>query len=163
MAYSARGFGASTGQIALDSLEALAVQAQGRVPPGVAIVDLDLGTKLADLEAIRQLQRHDFQPIPVIAVASSATMRTRAPAWAAAAPAVWAAFTPYDLEEEREELVRHVNRVLTSGPTKATGRRKVRVPFYAQVRFRPNERPGSASRSLTRSSSRTSWASSTGT
>ena len=118
------------------SLVEVRAAAEAHLAPDVAIIDLDLGREAADLETVRSLKGEKLQNIPVVTMASTATLRSRIPAWAATAPLAWASLAPYDVEEERDELVRHLNRLLVRGQGAPTGRRKPRVPFYAPVRFR---------------------------
>jgi DNA-binding response OmpR family regulator len=107
----------------------------GRTPPEVAVFDLGLWTP-EDLEWARRLEIPTATPMYSLYMQKSAVTLVRPPQWKNVADRIWSSVLPMDADEERDELLRHISRVVTLGTTKGNTRRKPRVPFYSAVRFR---------------------------
>ena len=94
-------------------------------PPDVVVTDVNLGGQ--DPAAWLKLLHEAFgkAKAPVIAIASG-------PVTGAPLPEIF----PYDVEDDLEHLVRHLNGVLTGATIRADRRMKPRVPLYTGVQFR---------------------------
>jgi CheY-like chemotaxis protein len=114
--------------------------APGKPRPDVAIVDLDLVGPEA-VEALRAPDPATGTAPGLICMASGATMRSRGMRWGAAAEKLWNLLSPFDADEERDEVLRHVSRSLLVGGRGPTSRRKARAPFDSAVRFRWADEP----------------------
>lgn len=101
---------------------------EGTPAPDLVVVDLDLGGKGEGKLARRVRAVPTLAPLSLIAVAEDAARVVPDPSWAAVAT--------YDVDEELERVVRHVNSALAGSAIRADRRGKPRVAFFAVVQFR---------------------------
>jgi DNA-binding response OmpR family regulator len=111
------------------------VQALKRTEPKVDLVVVDMDLPGPD-ELTGLLKQLAAQSVPFITMGTAATIQARVPKWAATAPLAWTTLAPYDVEEERDDIVRHVSRMLSLGVGRVDARRSARVRFSSAVRFR---------------------------
>jgi len=120
--------------------EGLSRSLNGRTPPEVAVLDLDLWGP-EDLEWVRRLEVPTASPMNTLLISTCAVQNARPVKWKGAPEKVWNNLGPMDTDEERDELLRHIGRVVTLGGSKGNTRRKARVPFYSAVRFHWADEP----------------------
>jgi CheY-like chemotaxis protein len=102
------------------------------LPIHCAVIDLDLGPGSGlFLQKFRETPA--YKEVPVFAVATRAASRKPDPAWSAVAL--------YDIDDELESFVKHINGTLMGSTSRADRRGKPRVPFYSVVEFRQEGEP----------------------
>jgi DNA-binding response OmpR family regulator len=107
---------------------------QSRSSPDAAILDLDLiGPKGA--EELQKMEGSARFPTGLVVMASSATVKHKGARWGPNGAKLWSLLTPYDADEERDEILRRVSRTLLVGASKVNQRRNARAPFEGVVRF----------------------------
>lgn len=112
------------------------VALESKTPPDVVLLDIDaLG-----LDAQEQAKSYEVPGAPptlFISMASTETLRGWATSnLAANAGRLNRSLSPFDSEDDRDDILRHISRALTMAGARGSTRRKVRVPFYSPVRFR---------------------------
>ncbi len=98
-----------------------------------ALVDLDVPDVTPELAGRLKAEAPQTW---VVWLASRQSIAARRAGRAAHTPLAWAALAPYDLETERDEALRHLNRLLTAPGLAQMPKRRPRVSYYSAVRYR---------------------------